>query len=229
MEEDREDALSAQGQEDAETPPVFDAAFRDRLAELMVWRRDVRRFRVDPVPEALVDRLLDLAQLSASVGNAQPWRWVRVDSPAVREAVRANFRACNEAALGDYDDERGRLYASLKLEGLERAPLQFAVFCDEATEQGHGLGRKTMPDMLRASVAGMIANFWLLSRAEGVGVGWVSILDAPAIAHLLDVPAEWSLVAYLCVGFPEEFHADPELVRHGWQDRTALGRAVRVV
>jgi len=227
MEEDREDALSAQGQE--ETPPVFDAAFRARLADLLVWRRDVRRFRVDPVPEALVDRLLDLVQLSASVGNAQPWRWVRVENGEVREAVRANFRACNEAALSDYDDDRARLYASLKLEGLERAPLQFAVFCDEATEQGHGLGRKSMPDMLRASVAGMIANFWLLARAEGVGVGWVSILDAAGIARLLDVPAEWSLVGYLCVGYPEEFHADPELVRHGWQDRTALGRIVRVV
>lgn len=207
-------------------PPVFDSAFREGLEALLAWRRDVRRFRSDPVPAALIDRLLDLAQLAPSVGNSQPWRWVAVDDAARREAVRDNFLRVNAVARDAQDAGRHGLYASLKLEGLRTAPVQFAVFCDEATGQGHGLGRATMAETLAYSAVVAITMFWLAARAEGLGLGWVSILDPGEVSAVLEVDAGWRFVAYLCVGWPEEEHDDPELVRHGWQDRTSVGRVV---
>ncbi|MCJ2082365.1 5,6-dimethylbenzimidazole synthase [Methylobacterium sp. J-090] len=199
----------------------FDAGFRQTLAELFAWRRDVRRFRGDPVDETLLRRCLDLAALSPSVGNSQPWRFVRVTNPARRAAVTRSFEHCNEAAATGYAAERRDVYIRLKLAGLHEAPVHLAVFCDEATESGHGLGRATMPEMLRYSVVGAVQTFWLAARAHGLGVGWVSILEPETVCTVLEVPCAWHLVAYLCVGFPVEEHTDPELVRHGWQDRVA--------
>lgn len=192
------------------------------FAKLLAWRRDVRRFRADPVDETLIRRLLDLALLSPSVGNSQPWRFVEVAAPERRTAVRQDFERCNREALDSYCDERAGLYARLKLEGLGTAPVQLAVFCDSGTADGHGLGRRTMPETLRYSVVMAVHAFWLAARAEGLGLGWVSILDPEAIKTALDVPGAWDLVAYLCVGYPVEEHADPELVRHGWQERLPL-------
>ena len=97
--------------------------------------------------------------------------------------------------------------------------MHLAVFCDMETDVGHGLGRRTMPETLTYSVAGAIQNLALAARARGIGVGWVSILDPGHIARLLDVPGAWRLVAYLCIGYPEEEHPDPELARLGWQER----------
>ena len=205
---------------------AFDDAFRAKLAALLAWRRDVRRFRPDSVDPALLDRLLDLACLAPSVGNSQPWRFVAVDDPARRRAVTADFSARNREALDSYRDERARRYAGLKLEGLQTAPVHLAVFCDPATAQGHGLGSRTMPETLRYSAVGAIQTLWLVARAEGLGMGWVSILDSEAVTRALDVPAGWQFIAYLCLGWPEEEHLDPELARHGWQDRTATGRQV---
>ncbi|MGP9814364.1 5,6-dimethylbenzimidazole synthase [Rhodopseudomonas sp. NSM] len=207
-------------------PPEFDAAFRDKFAELIAWRRDVRRFRRDPVAPELIHQLLDLAQLAPSVGNSQPWRFVSVDSAAMREKVRSNFLRCNAVAANVYDGERAALYARLKLEGIDVAPRQFALFCDRATAQGQGVGRQTMPEALDYSVVAMIETFWLAARTHGLGVGWVSILDPEQITRDLDVPAEWKFIAYLCVGWPVEEHVDPELVRVAWQDRTRAGRDV---
>jgi 5,6-dimethylbenzimidazole synthase len=210
-------------------PPHFDDAFRQQLDILLAWRRDVRRFDGRPVPEDLIDRLLDGAQLSPSVGNSQPWRWVRVESAAKRAEIRANFSACNKAALAAMEGERAALYASLKLEGMDRAPAQFAVFCDRAVEQGLGLGARTMPETLDYSTVAMIAGFWLAARAAGLGVGWVSILDPGGAAATLEAPASWKFIAYLCVGWPIEEHLDPELERWGWQSRTSMGRQVKIV
>ena len=204
------------------TPPDFDDAFRDRLAELFAWRRDVRRFRSDPVDPALVAALLEQACLSPSVGNSQPWRFVLVEDPARRAAVTENFRRANAEALADYAGDRAANYASLKLAGLAEAPVHLAVFADTETSRGHGLGRRTMPEMLAYSAVGAVQSLWLAARAAGLGVGWVSILD-PAEAHAaLDVPEDWKLVAYLCLGWPVEEHDDPELERADWQARGGL-------
>ena len=207
-------------------PPSFDAAFAARLRELILWRRDVRRFRRDPVEAGLIDELIGLAVLAPSVGYSQPWRFVHVEDPARRSAVRDSFRRCNREALEDYHGERAGLYARLKLSGLEDAPVQLAIFCDEATEAGHGLGRKTMPETLRYSVVTAVHTLWLAARARGLGVGWVSILDPDEVTRTLDLPADWSLIAYLCIGYPEEEHAEPELERSGWEDAQDLSGCV---
>lgn len=198
-------------------PPVFEQAFAAQFAELLAWRRDVRRFRRDPLPDGLIERLLAQAALSPSVGHSQPWRFVRVRDEAQREAVRQSFHRCNEDALSDYEGERARLYASLKLEGMREAPEQIAVFCDHGSGQGHGLGRKTMPEMLDYSVVAAITQFWLAARVAGIGVGWVSILEPDVVRQALGVPPEWKLIAWLCVGYPEEESETPELVKAGWE------------
>lgn len=205
-------------------PPTFDDSFRDRLGELIAWRRDVRRFRREPVPERLLAKLLDLMQLSPSVGYSQPWRWLKVDDPGQRAAVQASFSRCNAEALADYEGERAALYARLKLEGLREAPVQFAVFCDHGTAQGHGLGRRTMPEMLDYSVVAAITQFWLAARAYGLGLGWVSILDPAEIAAIAGAPPEWKLIGYLCLGYPDEEHEVPELVRAGWESDPRLAK-----
>ena len=199
----------------------FDAAFRERLGDLLAWRRDVRRFRLEPLPEGMLDRLLGLACLAPSVGLSQPWRFVIVDDPARRRDVRENFLACNAEALGDYRGERAKLYATLKLAGLDEAPVHLAVFADRGTAQGQGLGRRTMPAMVDYSVVTAIHTLWLAARAEDIGVGWVSILDPQRIGDVLAVPAAWSLVAYLCVGYPQADTLTPELERVGWEHRRA--------
>src|ERR1700691_700702 len=202
--------------------PRFDAAFRAGFAELLAWRRDVRHFRSGEAPdEAMLGELFDLAALAPSVGNCQPTRFVRVDDEARRAAIRANFEGANRESLAAYRGERAELYARLKLAGLRDAPVQVAVFCDEATEQGHGLGARTMPEARRYSTVCALHTFWLAARARGLGVGWVSILDPNAIARVLDVPRAWTFIAYLCVGFPREEHLIPELERLGWQAREA--------
>ena len=215
----RESASDTADGAPASGPPRFDAAFRQQLAELFAWRRDVRRFRTDPLPDGALDALIREATLAPSVGYSQPWRFVTVRDPDRRAAIVANFERCNAQALASYSAERAATYAGLKLSGLREAPEHLAVFAAEATERGHGLGRQTMPETLRYSVVTAVYTLWLAARAEGIGVGWVSILDPEAVGRTLDVPENWTLVAYLCVGYPQEEHSDPELARHGWEAR----------
>ncbi len=201
--------------------PDFAAGFWQEFAKLLAWRRDVRRFRPGEVPEPLLTELLDLTAFAPSVGNCQPTRWVRVDDFSRRRAIEENFERANHAALSAYEGERAALYAKLKLAGLREAPVHLAVFCDEATELGHGLGAKTMPEMRRYSSVCALHTFWLAARVRGLGVGWVSILESAEIAKILDAPQAWTLIGYLCVGWPREENLTPELERAGWQARVA--------
>lgn len=211
-----------------QAPPVFDEPFRGTFLDLLRWRRDVRRFRADPVDASDLDACFAACDFAPSVGNSQPWRFVLVESESARRSVRESFRRCNSDALSQYRGSRAELYARLKLEGLDRAPVQLAVFCDEATRQGHGLGVATMQEMRRYSVVTAVHTFWLAARCHGIGVGWVSILNPDTVTEVLDVPAHWRLVAYLCVGYPEEEATVPDLERVGWQERTAAtGRLLR--
>jgi 5,6-dimethylbenzimidazole synthase len=206
----------------------FDAAFRARLRELLVWRRDVRRFRRDPLPEGTLESLIELACLAPSVGLSQPWRFVIVDDGARRAAVRENFALCNAQALSAQAPQRAALYARLKLTGLDEAPVHFAVFADRATPQGHALGRHTMPEMIDYSVVTAVHTIWLAARAQGVGLGWISILDPNAMASILDVPPAWKFIGYFCLGFPEAEDTIPELEQAGWeQRRSATAMIVR--
>jgi 5,6-dimethylbenzimidazole synthase len=212
--------------EAAERAPVFDDAFRARLKELFVWRRDVRRFRGDPLPPGTLQRLIETACLAPSVGLSQPWRFVLVDDPARREAVRADFAACNAQALASYAGERAPRYAALKLEGLREAPHQLAVFCECATQVGHGLGRRTMPETAEYSVVAAISTLWLAARAEDIGMGWVSILDPARMAPLLDVPDDWRFIGYFCLGYPQNEDDRPALERAHWEARRDAAAAM---
>jgi 5,6-dimethylbenzimidazole synthase len=201
--------------------PEFDDAFRARLRELLAWRRDVRHFRRDPLPEGAVERLIETACLAPSVGLSQPWRFVLVDMPERRAAIARNFAECNAAALAAQDGDRPGRYARLKLAGLDDAPCHLAVFADPDTEQGHGLGRLTMPEMAQYSAVAAAHTLWLAARAEGIGMGWVSILDPRAVAEILDVPGSWRLIGYFCLGYPATEDDVPRLERDGWETRRA--------
>lgn len=199
--------------------PAFDAAFRSQLRILLEWRRDVRRFRRIPLPEGTLDRLIALAALAPSVGLSQPWRFVTVDAPAQRQAIKRNFEHCNAEALAALSGAQATHYAQLKLAGLDGAPAHLAVFVDDTTPQGHGLGRRTMPEMIAYSGVAAVHTLWLAARAEGIGMGWVSILDPREVAAALDVPTSWKLIGYFCLGYPEEESVTPELERAAWDRR----------
>ncbi|UOA33265.1 5,6-dimethylbenzimidazole synthase [Sulfitobacter sp. DSM 110093] len=197
----------------------FSEDFRAGLHDLMRWRRDVRRFRTDPLDEALVQTCLDSFALAPSVGLSEPWRIIRVQSDTARQAALENFETANARALAGYDGDKAALYAGLKLSGMSDAPEQFAIYCDDSTEKGSGLGAGTMPEMRRYSVVGAISLMWLTARAHGLGLGWVSVLDPARLNRDLDVPKDWSLVAYLCMGWPQDNSQTPELETKGWETR----------
>jgi 5,6-dimethylbenzimidazole synthase len=198
-------------------PPFFSDAFRTELEALFRWRRDVRRFHPTPVDDALLLHLIALAATAPSVGYSQPARFVRVADPARRAAAIAEYARCNRRALDAYAGSKRQLYASLKLAGLREAPVHLAVFSDESTVRGSGLGRLQMPETLAYSAVTAVQTLALAARAFGIGVGWVSILDPDRIRTILDVDDEWRLVAYLCIGYPIEEHDDRELARAGWE------------
>ena len=200
---------------------AFTTEFRQELASLMRWRRDVRHFRRDPVTDATLAPCLEAITLAPSVGLSEPWRIVRISSDTARASARENFKTANADALAGYTGDKAALYAGLKLSGMQDAPVQLALFCDENTAKGSGLGAATMPETRRYSVVAAVMNFWLAARAAGLGVGWVSILDPVKLKNDLDVPENWSLVAYLCVGWPVENSDIPELETARWESRDA--------
>jgi 5,6-dimethylbenzimidazole synthase len=199
--------------------PEFDADFRERLYDLLKWRRDVRRFKRSALPRDTVERLISIACLSPSVGLSEPWRFVLVEDETRRAAIRHCFEDCNKEALEMQTPDRAALYARLKLAGLDDAPCQIAVFSDRSTAQGAGLGRLTMPETLDYSVVNAVHTLWLAARAEGIGMGWVSILDPARIAAILDVPLDWVFIGHLCVGYPVKEDDTPALERAGWEHR----------
>lgn len=201
------------------TPPTFTPDFRDSLHRLFAWRRDNRHFRTAPVEQALIDHLLDMACLSPSVGNSQPWRFVQIVSSARRAEIIAHVEGQVREAGDIYAAQQRQDYSRLKLHGLQQAPVWIAAYCDDTGPAGRGLGRQTMPETLRYSVVMAIHSLWLAARAHGLGMGWVSILQPERLAGILEVPDQWGLVGLLCLGWPESSELVPELEREGWQAR----------
>jgi 5,6-dimethylbenzimidazole synthase len=199
--------------------PDFDDTFRAMLAELLTWRRDVREFRSDPVPQAVLAKLLEQAARAPSVGNSQPSRFVIIRSAERRRALIAHVEAEQVAAGADYDANRKAAYRRLKLHGLVHCPVAIAVYCEPDPAEGNGLGRKTMPEALVYSTVCAIHTIWLAARAEGVGLGWVSILEPATVTELLDVPRHWRFVGLLCLGYPKFEDDLPVLHTQGWQAR----------
>lgn len=205
----------------------FDDDFRARLHDLLVWRRDVRRFRRDPLPPGTLERLIDIACLSPSVGLSQPWRFVIAGDADHRAAVQAEFKVCNADALAAYSGAQAAKYATLKLAGLEEAPVQFAVFADPSTPVGAGLGRRTMPQTADYSAVSAVSMMWLAARADGVGMGWVSIFDPERMKLIFDTPPAWRFIGYFCLGYPLADSDAPELERAGWERRRGARPHVR--
>ena len=147
----------------------------------------------------------------------------------MRSAARRcwpNFESCNADALSAYAGDLSDRYAALKLAGLREAPCHLAVFADRDAAAGHGLGRRTMPEMAEYSAVAAVFSLWLAARAEGIGMGWVSILDPAAIATALDVSRDWRFIGYFCVGYPEIEDDSPELERAGWEQRRAAADSI---
>jgi 5,6-dimethylbenzimidazole synthase len=208
------------------TLPRFEEGFREQLLELFRWRRDVRRFQPSPLLGGMLEQLLQVADTAPSVGLSQPWRFVAVETPARRAAIRANFLASNAAAQAAQHDDRAAHYARLKLAGLDEAPCHLAVFAEPDPAQGHGLGRRSMPETSAYSAVIAVHTLWLAARAAGLGMGWVSILDPTAVAGALDVPGHWVFIGYFCLGYPMAEDDTPELERTGWEHRRASGPAL---
>lgn len=200
---------------------------RDAVYRVIGERRDVRRgYLPEPLPEELMTRLLTAAHNAPSVGLMQPSRFIVIRSREVRSRVHTAFCEANEVASAIYEGERRERYDGLKLEGILEAPQNLCVVCDPQSDQGHGLGRQSMPETAVYSTVCAVQNLWLAARAEGVGVGWVSILSPDALRSILEIPAHIVPVAYLCLGYVEAFGSGPELERVGWEQRASLQSCV---
>ncbi|PCH60992.1 MAG: 5,6-dimethylbenzimidazole synthase [Gammaproteobacteria bacterium] len=197
------------------TEPEIAALYR-----AMRERRDMRHFLPDPVDPDMLTRLLEAAHLAPSVGLMQPWRFVRITAPALRREIHKLVQAEKTAtaqALGERQEE----FLRLKVEGiLQCGELLVAVLMDR--RERHVFGRRTLPEMDLASVACAIQNLWLAARAEGIGMGWVSLFDPVALAELLQIPAGAKPVAVLCLGHVEAFYPAPMLELEGWTRRCPL-------
>jgi 5,6-dimethylbenzimidazole synthase len=186
-------------------------------------RRDVRsHFLPESIPAAVLARLLQAAHQAPSVGFMQPWDFIIIDSLAVKQAVKAIFAQENTRAAEHYAAARAVLYRRLKLEGIIESPINLCLTCDRRRGGPHVLGRNTILETDLFSVCLAVQNLWLAARAEGVGVGWVSILDQRQLAETLQLPAEVYPVAYLCLGYVSEFLSRPELEITGWRARLPL-------
>lgn len=186
-------------------------------------RRDVRsRFLPQPVPDPVLARIVNAAHHAPSVGFMQPWDFIVIRDEAVRRAVQCNFEAANRQAAAAYSDERRALYDNLKLAAILEAPVNLCITCDQQRQKGDGLGRQSIPATAVYSTVCAVQNLWLAARAEGLGVGWVSILDLDDLRRILGIPEQVLPVAYLCLGYVAGFGEKPELEERGWESREAL-------
>jgi 5,6-dimethylbenzimidazole synthase len=188
-------------------------------------RRDIRHFRPDAIPAPVLARLLDAAHHAPSVGFMQPWDFIVIADVAVRTQVKELFLAERQRAAQAFEEPRRSQYLAYKLEGILEAPLNLCVTCDP-TRGGVVLGRSSIPETDVYSTCLAIENLWLAARAEGVGVGWVSILQTDGLREVLGIPPSVVPVAYLCVGYPQTFPERPMLEATGWRQRLPLAQVV---
>lgn len=193
--------------------------------EAIFSRRDVRHFRAEPLDDAVLLRILDAAHHAGSVGFMQPWNFIVVRDIDTRRRVKSLFEEENARAAENYSGPRRQLYESLKLEGILESAVNVCVTCDR-TRANPVLGRNTMLDTDLYSTCCAVQNLWLAARAEGVGVGWMSIVEPRSLAELLRLPESVVPVAYLCIGYPEEFRERPMLEEVGWRERLPLDQVV---
>ena len=200
---------------------------RDAVYRAIHTRRDVRdQFLPDPLPDDVVRRLLEAAHAAPSVGFMQPWNFLLIRSQGKRQAVWEAFARANEEAEAMFPQERRSVYRSLKLEGIRKAPLNICVTCDPDRAGPVVLGRTHDARMDAFSTVCAIQNLWLAARAEGVGLGWVSIFHESEVKAILGIPSRVQIIGYLCLGYVEELYVVPELEVKGWRKRLALDELI---
>ena len=206
-------------------PHSFSEAHRQGLYKAIELRRDVRQFRPDPIPDEILARILNAAHRAGSVGYMQPWNFILVQDHERRKEIRRHVEQQRLRAAEAFEGKRREDYLSFKLEGILDSPLNICVTCDRQ-RGGSVLGRFTMRETDLYSTCCAIQNLWLAARAEGIGVGWVSIMEPEEIGRLLGIPENAEVVAYLCIGQPVKFHDRPELESAGWRRRLPLEELV---
>jgi 5,6-dimethylbenzimidazole synthase len=212
---------------DIQADPKFSQAERDAVYKCIFNRRDVRgQFLPDPIPDSVLARILKAAHHAPSVGFMQPWDFIVVRNPAIKQKVRDAFQAANEEAAGMFEDERQKTYRRLKLEGIVEAPIGICITCDRSRTGPVVLGRTHQADMDLYSAVCAVQNLWLAARVENIGVGWVSIIRHDDLRAALGIPSSIQPIAYLCVGYVTHFFQKPELETSGWLPRTPLSDAV---
>lgn len=207
----------------------FSDAERAAVYRAIHTRRDIRStFLPTPMPDEVLWRLLAAAAAAPSVGFMQPTEIIVIRDVETRRRIQRHFEAANQAAAEVYTGDARAAYDALKLAAILETPLNAVFVCDTTTVRGRGLGRQTMPETAVFSTVCAVQNFWLAARAENVGVGWVSILEPPAVKSALNIPDHLTLVAYLCVGYVSDFPPQPELETRGWEDARALADMVHL-
>tara|TARA_R110002111_G_scaffold52586_14_gene91693 strand:+ start:1293 stop:2000 length:708 start_codon:yes stop_codon:yes gene_type:complete len=205
----------------------FTEAQREGLYRAIFERRDVRsQFLPDRIPDDVLARILKAAHHAPSVGFMQPWDFIVVDSLSIRERVLASFNEENDKAASNYTGERKEAYRGLKLQGIIESPMNLCITCNRSRGGPHVLGRNSIMEMDLFSTCLAVQNLWLSARAEGIGVGWVSILDQDRLSDILELPDHVYPLAYLCLGYVSEFLAQPELQAKGWRKRLPLEELV---
>ena len=206
----------------------FPDADRGAVYRAIHQRRDVRHFRTDPVDDALVYRVLAAAHRAPSVGFMQPWTFTVIRSVQTRIRVHELYLRERQAAACFYDEPRRGEFLALKLEGILEAPVNICVTCDPTRGGTHVLGRNSQPETDVYSTCCAVQNLWLAARAEGLGVGWVSILKSGELREILGIPPHVIPVAYLCLGWPQELRTRPMLEEVGWRERLSMDGVVRL-
>lgn len=206
----------------------FSSAERDALYRTIYSRRDVRgQFTPEPIDEEALARVLMAAHHAPSVGFMQPWSFIIVRDADVKRKVHGLFQKAHEEATEMFEGKKRETYRNLKLEGILDAPVNICVTCDRDRAGPVVLGRTHIPEMDVYSTVCAVQNLWLAARTEGLGMGWVSILDQDRLKAVLGIPENVVPVAYLCLGHVSHFKDQPELQKAGWRKRLALADLVR--
>ena len=199
---------------------AFTDAERDAVYKTIYARRDIRRFRDDPIPDEILERLLQAAHHAPSVGFSQPWDLVVISDDETKTEIASIAERAIAAAREGYEEPRRSEFAALKLEGIRESPINICVTCDPTRGAPHVLGRNSMKRTDVYSTCLAVQNLWLAARAEGVGVGWVSVLYPYEVQEVLDIPPHVKPIAYLCLGYPKDgFPEEPVLQQEGWRER----------
>ncbi|WP_244564182.1 5,6-dimethylbenzimidazole synthase [Rhizobium sp. RU36D] len=206
---------------------AFSEDDREAVYRAIMTRRDVRdQFLDDPVPDDVLQRLLQAAHAAPSVGFMQPWNFIVVRSAERREAVWQAFSRANDEAAAMFADEQQARYRSLKLEGIRKAPVGICITCDPDRAGPLVLGRTHNARMDSYSTVCAVQNMWLAARAEGIGIGWVSIFHQQDLRDILGIPESIEIIGWFCLGYVDALYDQPELAIKGWRQRLPLEQLV---